>query len=112
MADHRDFALRLKLACDRSTDVPDYGKGKQTWFSERLGISQEAVRRWFEGESRPRPKLMTQLAKILNVDEAWLVLGASSDMSDKEKRQYNERADSLLHGVWHVHGCRLLLCLC
>lgn len=100
MADHRDFAQRLKLACDRSTDVPEYGKGQQTWFSERLGISQEAVRRWFEGESRPRPKLMTQLAKILNVDEAWLALGASTDMSDKEKRQYNERADAACYMVF------------
>ncbi|KAE8546177.1 helix-turn-helix domain-containing protein [Marinobacter nauticus] len=102
MADHRDFAQRLKLACDRSPNVPEYGKGQQTWFKDRMGVSQEAVRRWFEGESRPRPKLMAQLAKLLDVDEAWLALGTSTDMSDKERRQYKERVDAACYMVFGI----------
>lgn len=107
MADHRDFALRLKQACDRSQDVPDLGKGQQTWLSDRLGISQEAVRRYFEGQSRPRPALMTRLAKILNVDESWLALGKSSELSDNERRQYSQKADAaayMLFGIFMGAG--------
>ncbi|QFS86594.1 MULTISPECIES: helix-turn-helix domain-containing protein [unclassified Marinobacter] len=107
MADHRDFAQRLKQACDRSPDVPALGKGQQTWLSDRLGISQEAVRRYFEGQSRPRPKLMTQLAKILNVDESWLALGKSADISDKERKQYSQKADAaayMLFGIFMGAG--------
>lgn len=107
MADHRDFAQRLKQACDRSQDVPDFGKGQQTWLADRLGISQEAVRRYFEGQSRPRPKLMTQLSKILNVDESWLALGRSAELSDKERRQYSQKADAaayMLFGLFMGAG--------
>ena len=107
MADHREFALRLKQACDRSQDVPALGKGQQTWLSDRLGISQEAVRRYFEGQSRPRPKLMTQLAKILNVDESWLALGKSSELSDNERKQYSQKADAaayMLFGIFMSAG--------
>ena len=57
VADHRDFARRLKQACDGNPLVPEYGKGQQVWFADRMELSQEAVRRWFEGESRPRPML-------------------------------------------------------
>jgi len=107
MADHRDFALRLKQACDRSPDVPALGKGQQTWLSDRLGISQEAVRRYFEGQSRPRPKLMAQLAKILNVDESWLALGKTAELSDKQRRQYSQQADAaayMLFGIFMAAG--------
>lgn len=102
MADHRDFALRLKNACDRSQEVPEFGKGQQTWISERLGVSQEAVRRYFEGQSRPRPALMTKLAKLLGVDEAWLALGASSDMTEKERRQYTEKAEAAAYMIFGI----------
>lgn len=107
MADHRDFALRLKQACDRSNDVPQYGKGQQTWIADRIGVSQEAVRRWFEGQSRPRPTIMTRLAKILNVDESWLALGVTADMTDKERKQYSRKAEAaayMLFGVFMSAG--------
>lgn len=102
MADHRDFAQRLKQACDRSHDVPEYGRGQQTWFADRLGVSQEAVRRWFEGQSRPRPTIMTRVAKLLNVDEAWLALGVSTDMTDKERRQYSQKAEAAVYMMFGV----------
>ena len=107
MADHRDFAIRLKQACDRSDDVPEYGKGQQTWISERLGISQEAVRRYFNVQSRPRTELMSRLAKILNVDESWLALGKSNDLNDKDRREYSQKADAaayMLYGVFMSSG--------
>ncbi len=107
MADHRDFAARLKQACDRSNSVPVFGKGQQTWIAERLDVSQEAVRRYFEGESRPRPKRMTQLAKILDVDESWLALGKSTDISDKDRRQYSQKAEAaayMLFGIFMGAG--------
>lgn len=33
------------------------------------------MRKWFVGESVPRSKKLTALAKLLEVDEGWLVLG-------------------------------------
>ena len=107
MADHREFAKRLKQACDRSSDVPPFGKGQQTWLADRMGLSQEAVRRYFEGQSRPRPKLMTQLAKILNVDESWLALGKTTDLSDDKRKQYSQKANAasyMLFGIFMGAG--------
>lgn len=107
MADHREFAKRLKQACDRSPDVPPLGKGQQVWLAGRMGLSQEAVRRYFEGQSRPRPKLMTQLAKILNVDESWLALGKTGDLTDSDRKKYSRKADAaayMLFGIFMGAG--------
>jgi transcriptional regulator with XRE-family HTH domain len=107
MANHREFSIRLTQACDRSDDVPNYGKGRQTWIAERLGISQEAVRKYFNGTSRPRTQIMSRLAKMLNVDESWLALGVSNDIVDKDRRKYSEKADAaayMLYGMFMASG--------
>lgn len=65
------------------------------------------MRRWFEGQSRPRPTLMTRLSKILNVDESWLALGVTTDMTDKERKQYSQKAEAasyMLFGVFMSAG--------
>lgn len=93
MADHRAFAKRLQTACDNNVNVPPYGKGQQTWLAKRVGISQEAVRRWFYGESRPRPHLLTQLAALLEVDESWLALGITDAPKSSELRVYRDQAE-------------------
>lgn len=107
MVKHRDFVQRLNQACDRSPDVPEKGRGQQTWLADRLGISQEAVRRYFEGQSRPRPSLMVRLAKILNVDEAWLALGTAAEMTEKQRRQYSQKAEAsayMAFGIFMAAG--------
>lgn len=86
------FANRLKTACDGNNSVPPYGKGRQTWLREQMDVSHEAVRKWFTGESRPRPAKMGQLAQLLGVDESWLALGITPDMGPKERKRQNAKA--------------------
>ena len=80
MADHKEFAARLEKACDQNPLVSEKNKGRQVYIKDKLGVSQEAVRRWFDGRSRPRPKLMKWLAGLLRVDEAWFTLGVDPEL--------------------------------
>lgn len=86
------FANRLKAACDGNSSIPIYGKGRQTWVKDQVGVSLEAVRKWFEGEARPRPAKLAKLAKALAVDESWLALGITPDLQPKGRVLHNARA--------------------
>ena len=78
------FHGRLNEACSVSPKVPRFGKGQQTCIARELGCSQEAVRKWFAGESIPRAKMGQKLAKFLDVDSAWLLMGAGYGEVDEE----------------------------
>lgn len=107
MADHTEFARRLVKACENNPVVPEKGKGQQLWLAQKMDLSQEAVRKYMEGEARPRPDKMTKLAKILSVDEAWLALGVNPEMDQKGKRQYKNRVEAagyLAFGVFMSNG--------
>ncbi len=99
MADNKDFVSRLNKACDEHPLVPEHGHGRQTWLRAKLQVSNEAVRKWFAGEARPRPGKMKMLARVLEVDEAWLSLGMSPDLSPKERRVRNATADGAVNVV-------------
>ena len=71
------FQNRLNEACSVSPKVPRFGKGQQTCIARELGCSQEAVRKWFSGESIPRAKMGQKLAKFLDVSHTWLLMGAA-----------------------------------
>ena len=71
-----DFKDRLEKSCDASVDIPDHGFGRQVVLAKAMGVSQEGVRKWFAGESKPRTSAMKKLAALLNVDYAWLSIGA------------------------------------
>lgn len=83
------FKKRLNLACDKNSEVPPYGRGKQTWVKERMGVSHEAVRKWFNDESRPRPGKMLELATLLKVDAGWLATGVSHNIQASDRRVMN-----------------------
>lgn len=100
MADHREFAERFKLACDRNPNVPPHGQGQQVWFRDRLGVSQKAVRKWLAGLAKPKPKLLTQLAHLLDVDEAWLAVGKAPEMTKKQEKQYREQTEGAVYLVF------------
>lgn len=107
MADHTEFSRRLVKACDTNPVIPEKGKGQQIWLAQKMDISQEAVRKYMEGEARPRPEKMTKLAKVLGVDEAWLALGVNPEMDQKGKRQYKNRVEAagyLTFGVFMSNG--------
>jgi transcriptional regulator with XRE-family HTH domain len=70
-----NFEKRLLEACAGNDDIPQFGKGQQTYLAEKLNISQEAVRKWFAGDTVPRQRLCKDLAKVLGVKHSWLALG-------------------------------------
>lgn len=102
-----EFKDRLNQACDDSDYVPDMGKGRQVAIAKRLGISQEAARKWFAGEAQPRGQRLKDLAQFLNVEESWLSLGTTNTVT-KELAQERERlakgAVHMLAGMIHFEG--------
>lgn len=82
-----NFDSRLHEACAVNSNVPRFGKGQQTYIARELGCSQEAVRKWFAGESIPRAKMGYKLSKLLDVDYTWLVMGAAHGEVDDEIRK-------------------------
>jgi hypothetical protein len=72
------FQARLTQACNESKDIPPYGKGRQTVLANLMGKSQEAVRKWFSGESMPRgEESREKLASILGTTVYELFLNIS-----------------------------------
>jgi hypothetical protein len=87
---HPEFAHRFQIACDGNPDVPLPNYGRLSWFVTQIEtrfnkkITIETVRKWFAGESRPRHHLMSHLAAILKVDEAWLAIGSTPEIGEKQ----------------------------
>lgn len=100
----KNFAKRIELACEKHSLAPS-GHGRGKWLRDQLleqfavTVSPEAVRKWFSGEARPKPKMMNQLARILNVDEAWLSLGITPTSTPKEQRKQNADASGAVNLV-------------
>ena len=93
------FNQRLTEACEASDVVPPFGRGQQTYIAKALGVSQEAARKWFAGESVPRSKAAVKLSKLLDVKHAWLMLGASHgeiDDSIKSARRHEASIYALM----------------
>lgn len=102
-----DFHRRLKQVCDDSPIVPPYGHGRQVYIANKLKVTQEAVRKWFTGDARPRTSKIRDLAKVLEVDEAWLALGIDPAMDRKEQRQHSHTTDGAIHllfGMFTIAG--------
>ncbi len=93
-----EFHSRLLQACNDNPDIPEYGRGQQTFLSQRLDVSQEAVRKWFAGESKPKAAVGRKLADLLGVDYVWLALGTSYGEIEKRKTAAS-RQDSALYAL-------------
>jgi hypothetical protein len=104
----KDFARRLNEAVDNmGAAVPGYREGRHTVISRKLGVSPEAVRKWFAGESAPRWKTMVALAKFLDVDAGWLYSGSGEPTTAKEKKTLNTKIDGVAHlalGMAKIEG--------
>ncbi len=99
------FAQRFKQACDDSPIIPEHGRGRQVSIAKRLGVTQEAVRKWFSDEAKPRPDKMRELAEYLEVEEPWLALGIKPELDRNEKR----RALNKLEGAVQLVAGLILL---
>lgn len=98
-----DFKDRLIKACDSNEDIPPFGSGRQTEIARKMKVSSEAVRKWFQGASIPRPQAMKHLARMLGVDHNWLALG--TDYSEKESLK--KVAQSSDAATYAFCGCAL-----
>lgn len=109
---HPEFAYRLGVACDSHPQCPPLNHGRLGWFCDQIArrfgksVTTESVRRWLSGEARPRPATLGQLATILQVEEAWLSVGASSE-TEKERRAakiVEKGATTVLAGLVQMCG--------
>lgn len=89
------------MACDNLPEVvPPYGQGRQVYIARKMKVTQEAVRKWFTGDARPKLHKMRALAALLDVDEAWLSLGIEPEVGRKEKRIHTERTEGAVYLVF------------
>lgn len=99
--EHRkQFVRRLIEACDKSALVPQPNMGRQVFIAQNLGVSNEAVNKWFKGTSTPRPPKMKELAELLGVDVAWLTLGIDPESDRKGRMLHGRQADGAAHLVF------------
>jgi transcriptional regulator with XRE-family HTH domain len=68
-----EFKDRLQQAVNKSSLIPEYGHGQQVTLAKLMEVSQEAVRKWMVGETRPRPDATKKLAQVLDVEHIWLM---------------------------------------
>ena len=102
----RAFAIRLDSAADAAR-LPSHRNGRQSTIAEAMGVSAEAARRWFAGESIPRQEMLVRLAKYLHVDPAWLQMGSQNRPTAPEQRRRAGElsgAANLAAGLMQIEG--------
>lgn len=102
-----DFSRRLRQLCDENPNIPPYGHGRLTYLADKTEVSQEAVRKWLSGDSRPRPNLMRKLARVLDADEAYLAVGEAPERDPHQRRMDARRltaAVQFIYGLLTVSG--------
>lgn len=92
----KDFKDRFTKACLDNPDIPPFNRGQQSFIAQNVGVSQEAVRKWFYGESKPKPPTAKKLAKLLKVDYVWLMMGENQGETEV-KKVAAQRQDSAVY---------------
>ena len=92
-----------------SAAIPPHGSGQQTHIARNMSVSQEAVRKWFAGDSQPKAQTMRKLAKLLNVEYVWLSLGEAEISNDAYRAEAKQQdsgvyafASYLLHNGFKI----------
>lgn len=110
---HPDFAHRMQQACEQNPKIPLPNYGRLGWFVKQLqerfdeSVTQETIRKWFAGESRPRHRTIGYLASIMDVEPTWLNMGHGDRVISKEKKILNASAGgvvNLLAGMIQISG--------
>ena len=69
-----EFAERMNLIANK-LGIPPKGQNRQLLFGKMFGVSQEAARKWLEGESIPQVTKCIEIAKKADVSFEWLMTG-------------------------------------
>ncbi len=101
----KTFADRLNQALDNHPNCPKANFGRLRWVVEQMAhhgqvVTSESVRRWLES-SMPRKKNMVVLCDILDVDEQWLVFGATEP---RGAIQSSDGGANIVAGLMLLHG--------
>jgi len=76
------FSGRLNALLDHY-GVPPKHDGRQVQLKLDLKVSQEASRKWLEGESIPREEKIISICKLYPCRKAWLQHGEGSMIEDE-----------------------------
>src|ERR1700722_12958113 len=74
-------SIKMQTVLDRINISLDYlgapplMKGRHEYLAELFGISTRTVRRWFAGQVNIPKTSLSELAKVLNVNQNWLEYG-------------------------------------
>lgn len=68
------FSARLNELLDAREYAPK-GKGRQVELSRALKLSQQAARKWLEGEGMPELTRIIELAQLFHCHVEWLAAG-------------------------------------
>ena len=71
------FKQRLEQSADLHPECPPAGRGRKAWLRDRLAeveviVTELDVVDWFTGRDQPDQKVTRALARILEIDAAWL----------------------------------------
>lgn len=108
-----DFGQRMNEAADENRDhIPSQHHGRLQWVADEMGkfghkMVMETARKWFAGETMPRANTMKLLANVMRADQAWLVTGQKSSISQKELKSRNALATgavNLIAGMIQMAG--------
>lgn len=91
----RDFSNRLHELCNNK-EVPV--QGRQTAVAKIFKISQEAARKWLEGESIPTFERQDQICEWGSVNYEWLMRGKGP--------KYRDAAIYITDDPQIIHVCR------
>jgi len=97
-----DFPGRLAQACDRNPNIAPEGQGRQADLARAIGVSFEAVSKWFRGETTPRRDKIAALARLLGVDEAWLAIGNAPEFDSPRARALSTCAPWRAPPTWRM----------
>lgn len=103
----QQFVKRLVQACDESKNVPKPGQGRQQYIAKNLKLAPEAISKWFHAVSMPKPDKMEELAKLLDVDQAWLHYGITPEVNRAERRlraKETSGASYVVYGMIQMAG--------
>lgn len=88
------FSRRLNALLDYY-EVPAKHNGRQEALKSLMGVSQEAARKWLEGESIPTVDKIAKLCSLFPCRQSWLQTGEMPMIDDPVKSEIIDLLDAV-----------------
>ena len=99
----KEFAARIKEAAGEA------GIYSPRELARLLGVQPQAVKQWYQGESRPNGKNLANLLSLLHVRYEWLMYGKHSDDAAENNASYSDPATDFADALAVLKGMSGLL---